>query len=199
MRLRQVNVYSVPLGLLITLPRQASQHEEWLQAIRDDCWFAEEIDEMIADGFEVDEPRLTFLDVVGRLLRGEARDDVPDFAAGYAYEAICWAIGSTLCMVENHFGHTHEAIDAFLRDAGVPLRLEDLTETGPILDLPEVDEYPFLGWWTPEQIFRAAGPLRALPLDEIEPRMAGDLRKLLAWLEEAEDQPGDCIVGFGIS
>jgi hypothetical protein len=136
--------------------------------------------------------------VVGQILRGETLPQKHGFAYGYAYEAICWVIGSTLCHVENHFDHPHEEIDEFLETSRIPLRLRDLSETGSILEIPEPGDYPFMGWWTPEQIGRAIGPLRELSLDEVDETMADDARKVLAWLEEAVERGGDCLVGFQI-
>jgi hypothetical protein len=194
----QVNVYSVPLKELLDLPGSGG-HEDLIEQILDECWFADEVNDMIEEDREdSDEEGVlsSFGEAVTRIIKGKPLTG-PAFAYGYAFEAICWGIGSTLCMVSNYFHHSHEEIDQFLQQAGVRLRLADLSFAGPLLAVPE-DGLPYMGWWSPDQISRAMDVLAVLPLDGVEPNMAADVRKIVGWLDEVFNQDGDCIVGFRI-
>ncbi len=196
----QVNVYSVPLKQLLDLPGSGG-HEELIEQILNECWFADELDRMIQDQRSAcgDEGALSsFGEAVTAIIAGKPLNRWPTFAYGYAFEAICWGLGSTLCMVCNYFHHSHGQIDQFLQQVGAPVRLDQLASSGPLLDVPSDGDLPFMGWWSPDQISRAMDVLAVLPLDGVEPHMASDVRKVVGWLDEVFNQDGDCIVGFQI-
>jgi hypothetical protein len=196
---RQINVYSVSLAELLTLPGSGG-NEELIESIRNDWHPVNEIDHMISLAMDEDGTSISFLDIVARIINGQPLTGAPDFACGYAYEAICWGIGSTLCWVENYFRSSYDDIDRFLKQAGLAIQFWDLCYAGPILHLPPFDDYPYMGWWTPNQIDRAVGQMEALSLDGVDPRLAADVSKIRdRWLAEVTERPGDCIVGFGIA
>jgi len=53
-----------------------------------------------------------------------------------------------------------EEIDQFLAEVEVPLSLTDLVFGGSPIPIPEPDDSPSIGRWSPEQIARALEPLR---------------------------------------
>lgn len=199
-----IDVYSVPLKELLALPGSGG-HQDLLESIRDECWFVEEMDEHIeehnADLDEDDENRLpfTFVDAVTQIINGEPLHPAGGHIYGSAFEAICWGMGSTLCHVENHFNSSIRELDEFLLRSGVPLRFWDLHYAGQLLPFPTPEDLPAIGWWTPNQICRAAARLNALSLDGLGAALADDVREVRNWLAEASGQEGDCIVGFQIA
>jgi hypothetical protein len=121
-------------------------------------------------------------------------------AFGYAAQRLCDAIGEPL---DNRaFMPTSldalRAFDAILAERGVALRLEDLAIGGPILGLPDPDDYPMSG---------AIGELtlaRAVLRDEDVPPAPHDAawRTVAGWLSRAqqarEDRPDGrwALIGF---
>ncbi|MFO0925830.1 MAG: hypothetical protein U0736_02190 [Gemmataceae bacterium] len=198
-----IDVYSVPLKELLELPGSGG-HQDLLETIRNECWFVEELDDHIeehnADLDEDDEARLpfTFVEAVAQIISGAPLHPAGGSIYGAAFEALCWGIGTTLCYVENHFNNSIAELDAFLLRGGVPLRFWDLHYAGPLLPIPEPVDLPAMGWWSPDQIARAASRLQAIALDTESSGLVNDVRELQNWLAEASGQGGDCIVGFQI-
>ena len=157
----QIDVYSVPLLDLLALSGSGG-HEDLLDIIRDECSFVDEIDDMIDEYHAMNtgspEEHVSFLEAVRQILEGKPLTANPPFIYANAYEAICFALGDTLCNVMNYFQHTPDELDQFFSQSGIPLRFKDLRYAGPLLEIPHPGDYPFMGWWTPDQICRAITP-----------------------------------------
>ncbi|HEY7153971.1 MAG TPA: hypothetical protein VH575_08410 [Gemmataceae bacterium] len=197
----QIDVYSVRLLDLLELPG-SGRHEDLLDIIREECSFVDEIDGMIDEYHAMNtgpaEEHVSFLEAVRQIHDGKPLTAKPAFIYANAYEAICFGLGDTLCNVMNYFQHPLDDLDQFLSQSSIPLRFKDLRYAGPLLDIPNPGDYPFMGWWTSDQICRAITPLRQLSLDGVDPALAADVAKIRDWLENAIDHDGDCIIGFEI-
>jgi hypothetical protein len=192
-----LTVYSVPYSALVATP--GSKDKRLLELIRADCWFVQDIDEMIAqqnqDCAEEERIHLTFIDAVEQFLSGQPMEGAPGFVYGYALEAVCWALGSQLDTSPVP-AIRHQALDAFLQERGLPLSIGELTAAGPPVAIPEPSGFPSIGFWKPEVVMDAWVALEDVDLDQVPASFRRQLDTISRWLDEAAEHEDDCLVGF---
>jgi hypothetical protein len=195
-----LTVYAVPMPKLLAV--SGSRDVELIEQAQACSFVADQIDEMIArhneDSDEEGQITISFADAAAQLVNGEVPPDAPHFAGfvyGYAFEWICAALGQ--CLDNDHVPGLHfEKVDEFLEKGRVGLRLLDLTCAGTPLDFPEPDDWPSIGWWSPEQIAKAVRPLAELPLDGAKVSIARCVEQIRAWVAEALEIEDAGLIGF---
>ena len=186
-----INVYAVPLerlrqvigsrnqGLIDAI---AESHEDFLSSIDD-------ID---------DEAETTCADALTDLINGETSDDTPGYLYGYALEAICSHLGEELPNISaiSRASDWIEEVDRILERKGIPVRLNRLVYAGSPVPIPEPDDYPFIGQWTPAEIAAATTAFQTADLTDVDRGTADTLQQVRRWLAAAAKTPDTSIVGF---
>jgi hypothetical protein len=193
-----LTVYAVPTARLLAAP--GSRARAILARIRRGYRLAGEVDRMIEEsnalaeeGGDEDRIEITFLEAVRRVIHGKPLVGADDsFVYGFAYDAICWALGRELPSAFPPFDP--EDLDGALARQGVPLRVSELCFAGPAFPLPEPGEFPSIGRWSGEQLAAARAPVLRVPLAELDSTVAMCLRQIQEWYQLLED--GDCVVGI---
>jgi hypothetical protein len=190
-----LTVYSVPYQALLAIP--GSRDKQVLDQIQVECPFTKSIDELIdCRNEDTESPiRIRYLDAVRQILDGRPLEGAPGFVYGYALEGICWSLGSTLsndAVPGLHF----DELDTFLTESAVPLTILQLTCGGSPFPIPEPDDFPGIGFWTPELIKVGAGALKQLNRKEVPDYILECIETIDSWLAEAFEHEGDCLVGF---
>lgn len=140
-----------------------------------------------------------------QIVAGEEYDDRFGYLYFYAYEAICLLVGtdvgpewSQISRSTEYFKH----IDATLEQLGFKLKIRDLYLRGPLFALPEPEMFPYLGWWTAEEIAEALGVFRSLdragpkgPLSTLDRSMAEAVSDIRTWIESASEESGNWLIG----
>jgi hypothetical protein len=158
----------------------------------------EDDDEDEDDGMEA---RPTCREALSRFVDGDDLGDVPGcygYVYGYVFEGICDHVGESLEEFWSIAGVDvwMEKIDQFLKEANVPLRLLELVYSGCPIPIPDPEERPGIGHWSAEQVARALGPLRGLPIDDPKNDIERDILQIRRWVEFAWTRPGHAIIGF---
>jgi hypothetical protein len=188
-------VYSVPHKALLAV--RGSKDKALLDRIWTDCPHTGPVDELI-DGRNArreEQIEVKFRDAVRQLLYGGPLEGAPGFVYCYALEGICWALGRWLDNDEVP-GFHFEELDDFLTEQGVPLTIQQLAFGGPPIPLPEPDDFPGIGCWTPELIQAGAVALKQLNRDGVPDYLLASIETIDSWLAHAIDQAGNCLVGF---
>ena len=186
-----INVYAVPLerlsrvigsrdqGLIDAI---AESHEDFLSSIDD-------ID---------DEAETTCADAVADLINGETSDDAPGYLYGYALEAICSHVGEELPNISaiSRASDWIEEVDRILERKRIPARLSGLVYGGSPVPIPEPDDYPFIGQWTPAEILAAATAFQTADLTDLDHATADTLQQVRRWAVAAAKKPDTSILGF---
>jgi hypothetical protein len=193
-----IEVYSLALLDLLALPG-SGEREDLIEFIRNECWLSDVVDPLIDEeyfGADDSEREVASLaDAVAQIIDGKELLG-PAFVYGYAYEAMCWALGDTILSPSDEpLNLPIQSLDGSLRYWGFPLRLHDLCYAGCPLALPEPEDYPFMGWWSPEQIALGMGAVDLLRFEGEEEEVA-DVLRIRDWLAGASALVGHCLVGF---
>jgi hypothetical protein len=186
-----INVYAVPLERLTQVV--GSRDQGLIDAIvegRED--FLSSIDDID------DEAEMTCADAVAELINGEASEDAPGYLYGYALEAICSHVGDELPNICPIVGAADwiEEVDRILERKRIPVRLSALVYGGSPIPIPEPDDCPFIGQWTPAEIAAAATAFQAADPADVDQATADALQQARRWVEVAAKKPGTSIVGF---
>src|SRR5947209_7238600 len=198
-----LTVYVVPLDQLARVPGSGDRDLADTMGIESPAWFAR-IDELAdpdPDPDEDDQTVPTCLEALRRIVEGVARGSVPGhhgYVYGYAIEALCGHLGEELENVASISGSSDwvDEIDRFLGEVEVPLSLTDLVFGGSPVPIPEPDDCPAIGWWSPEQIARAVGPLRNVYVGDPNDDPGWTVLQIRRWVEQAAGRPGHALVGF---
>jgi hypothetical protein len=168
-----------------------------------------EIDEVFGEAMSVDdrlgEDDLLISEALNEIIDGKISRSDLGHVYGYAFKYLCEAVGKPLQnrnFVPCKFAWL-EIIDDLLH---LPVSVRALTNGKPPISLPPIDEFPFIGYWSADQIAEAAPVLHALDLakppsslrkamDEA-PQVADAIREINGWLQEAILEPDCIIVGF---
>ncbi len=148
-----------------------------------------------------DDPIPTCREALTRFVNGDDLGKVPrshGYVYGYALEGLCSYLGEALEPISSisRSGAWIETIDRFLVELEVPLSLTDLVFGGSPIPIPEPNDCPAIGRWSPEQVARALRPLRGVLVEEPEDDPGSTLLLVRGWVEAAAGQPGSGLVGF---
>jgi hypothetical protein len=199
-----LTVYAVPLDELARVP--GSRDRALIDAVVAESEYSfSQVDEM-AERFDEEEDgeenRVPTCRVaLTRLVEGEDLGDVPGhhgYVYGYVLEGVCSHLGEEMENVSAISGSSRwmDGIDRLLAEVEVPLSLVDLVYGGSPIRIPEPDDYPAIGRWSPEQVERALGPLRGVYAEPSKGDEWDTVLQIRRWVEFAAARPGHGIVGF---
>lgn len=200
--------YSVPLERLRRIPGSRDrQLVDQIVAVSDEA--ISRTDEAMNEAFD-DEVIPRFMScghAIRQIVDGEPLDEELGVIYAHAYELICEAL-ATDCRGQwgpiSSSTAYFECLDRALEHVDVPLRCSDLMCTRSIISMPRPDDFPSLGWWSPETIAASYRPLQKLrsPLRRLmrmgrrlDVELAEALPDIEAWIGDAYHHPGYCIVG----
>jgi hypothetical protein len=186
-------VYTVPTAKLVALP--GSRDAELIARIGREYPLIDQVEDMIDESNDLagdDEIEIGFMDAVERIVNGEPLIGADDsFVYGFAYDAICRALGRPLtCAVLFDI----PTADAVLAEMAIPLRWSDLCDAGPLIPLPEPGELPSLGRWTAKQWAMAKAPVHQAKWDETDRTAGAFVRTLRDWYRVVSD--GEAVIGI---
>jgi hypothetical protein len=145
------------------------------------------------ENYDID---ISHADALRELFTGQFTEGVTNSRYGWAFEALCAALGDRLdnrefvpCKLA-----WYEKLDALLAANGVPLRFLDLIYRPPI-PLPEADDWPCVGHWGRDDL-KALDALAEFVPGVSDPEMQRALASALDWLRAAAARPHTVIVGF---
>jgi hypothetical protein len=198
-----VNIYSVPVAQLRALP--GSKDKRLLDLLRENP----ETFELPLDDFEdedEEEKPPSGPEAVGQILRGEPMDENFGFVYGYAYEALCGVIGVAVEPTWTgiaRFCDWFQQIDQTLGLLGVPVKIMDLCYRGCLIDIPRPDDFPGMGWWTAEELAKAAEVFQNLDVQKLDTKtqrkvqpMLPVLEQIRQWIDTGAGRRGDWLIGI---
>jgi hypothetical protein len=198
-----VYVYSVPVDKLRSIP--GSRDTQLLAAVQENTGFFEIVDEIAENRDEDEEPPPKCAEVVQQIINGEPYNRNFGYVYGYAYEALCMAIGTETKQSWTSISRSYEwfpKIDKALASLGTSLKINDLLCRGSLLEIPQPDDFPSLGWWTAAEIARAARVFKELDLKQLDAGvakaisgLADEIEDVRSWINEAADRPGNWLIG----
>jgi hypothetical protein len=143
------------------------------------------------------ESPLSCTQAVEQIINGDPVNEDWGFVYGYAYEAICKTIGSNLdpWPMSTKGSELFGQLDQALTSMSVALRFADLTGRGCLITIPKPVGFPFLGWWTAEEVAQAAPLLRKWARRKSDSELTRLLKDVRTWLEEALENEDDWVVG----
>jgi hypothetical protein len=186
-----INVYAVSVERLKGVI--GSRDEGLIEAIVEGQeGFLESIDDID------DEAETTCAEAVAELINGEVSEDAPGYLYGYALEAICSHLGEELPNVCPISGASDwiEEVDEVLERKGIPVRLNRLVYADSPVEIPEPDDYPFIGEWTAAEVAGAVAAFQTADLTDVDEEMAETIEQMRGWVEVAAKEPGASVVGF---
>jgi hypothetical protein len=154
--------------------------------------FLESIDALDEEG------QMSCAHALAEVVNGEISGEMPGYLYGYAVKALCAHVGKELPGISPIARGSEwiEEIDGLLTSRQIPLQLSTLVYGGSPLEIPQRDDYPFIGSWAAEEIPAALEAFRALDTAALDPEMAETLVQMRTWLEAAAATPGTSLVGF---
>jgi hypothetical protein len=171
------------------------------QALADDL---EQVDDMLADDDEEGEEPLTTADVLRHLVMGEPyrESDGTGFAYGYCFEALCKHFGERLG--DNYWSGMRsawfDAVQEALKQAGVnekQFSICRLVGRGAPVKLPEIDDFPGIGYLTRAEVVGAREALAAADLTKVENGEAAEaIEQVRAWLDECARSGRDLVCTY---
>jgi hypothetical protein len=198
-----VYVYSVPADRLRATP--GSKDKALLDAVGSLEGFFKTIDE-IAESLDEDEekpPKCS--ETYRQIVNGEPFANGYGYVYGYAYEALCVALGAEMERPWTQIARSRDwfrEINAALAAVRIQLRITDLLYRGPLIDIPEPDDLPALGWWNADEVKAAAIVFGALDLNrldaenrEVVQRVADAIEDIRSWIMTASERRGEWLVG----
>jgi hypothetical protein len=199
-----VYVYAVPVDRLHAIP--GSRDKRLLAAMQQSTGFFEMVDRIAADHEEEEEGQPpACAEAVRQIINGEPCDTSFGYVYGYAYEALCMAIGAETKQSWTSIVRSYDwfpRIDRALAALGIPLKVNDLLCRGALIEIPAPDDFPSLGWWTNAEIATAAGVLQKLDLKQLDAatrKSIGDVadavEDIRSWVNVAANRPGNWLIG----
>jgi hypothetical protein len=154
----------------------------------------EQIDGMLADRFDDDEDGdlgepLTTADLLRQMILSEPYRDGIGFAYGYCFEALCEYFGERLN--NGHWSAMRaewfESVQVALGQAGLNKKqfsVDTLAFRGPPVALPEIDDFPNIGYLTRAEIASARPVLATADLSKVKVRGAVEaIEQIRKWLD----------------
>jgi hypothetical protein len=199
-----VYVYAVPVDRLRAVP--GSRDKRLLDAARKSTGFFEMVDKMAEDHEDEEEgspPACAA--AVEQIVNGNPCDARFGYVYGYAYEALCMALGAETERSWTSIARSYDwfpRIDKALAALGVTLKVSDLLFRGALIDIPQPDDYPNLGWWTDAEIAGTAKVLQGLDLERLDAAtrkavggVADAIEDIRSWIDVATSRPGNWLIG----
>jgi len=106
-------------------------------------------------------------------------DDTPGYKFGYALEILCRALGEWLpnSAFSGMGSEYFDAIDAALKKAKSNRRMSSFVFRGSPVPLPEIEDFPAIGWLAPEEVVAWKTELGALLGEPAAPRATTQAKK----------------------
>jgi len=192
-----LSVYAVSIDQLKRV--LGSRDSRWIKAVQENAaGLIESVDDVQTP--DEGEESHTCGEAVAHLINGETSDALPGSLYGFALEAICSEVGEfagDVCPINRVSGFV-EWLDEGLAAHGVPVRMEKLIFGTDPVPLPDRDENPLIGWWSPEECAAAAAAFRDLDLAtaEADSELRESLEQVREWVQQAAATPGVSIIGF---
>jgi hypothetical protein len=197
-----VNVYSVPVDQLRALP--GSKDKRLLDLLRENP----ETFELLQHDFddEEEEKPPSGAEAVRQILQGEPLDENFGFVYGYAYESLCGVVGVGVEPTWTgiaRFYKWFEEIDQALALLGVPVKIVDLCYRGCLITIPDPDDFPGMGWWTADELAKAAEVFRSLDVQKLDAKTRRKVQPMLPvieqirqWIDFGAGRRGDWLIGI---
>jgi hypothetical protein len=194
-----VYVYAVPVNRLRSAPGSKDKALATFPKLKG---FFETIDE-IAENYEGEEQKPpTCAKAFSQIVNGEPVNDSFRYVYGYAYEGLCMALGAETERSWTQIARSHnwfKEIDSTLALLRIRLKVTDLIQRGPLIDIPRPEDFPSLGWWTAEEVAEAAGAFRVVDLNKLPEKtaktVADAIDDIRSWIAVAAERPGDWLIG----
>jgi hypothetical protein len=169
----------------------------------------DQVDGMLEDYAEDNEDEdgnppepLTTADVLRHLVMGEPYREEFGFAYGYCFEAICLHFGEFLnnsqwsAMRSEWF----ETVGKELKKAGVDEKafsMNKLFFRGPPVKLPEIDDFPAVGYLTKSEVAKARAALAKADLSKVKNKEAVEsIEQIRSWLDECAKSDRDLVCTY---
>jgi hypothetical protein len=163
-----------------------------------------QFDEMAADcaGDEEGGGALTMRRALAQMVMGEEYDEGPGFMYGYALEFLCRHFGETLPNGEwsamPSGTRWAEAVDRELGNAGVPESVfrvgTHLLNRGAPIAIPEIDDFPGIGYLTRGEVKAAQAALRVAKLSSImDKEVLASIKEVQRWLQTCAESGRDLV------
>jgi hypothetical protein len=182
-----LTVYAIPFERLQRVP--GSRDRGLVEAVSAESrGFLAQID-ALGDG---DEERPRCRDALAQIVEGAALSPHLGYLYGYALEALCAYLGRELPNVSGISGASAwvEKADELLRGRGAPVGLTDLVYGVCPVEIPEPDDYPYIGAWPPHVIPAALGAVRCVDPQGLGYELRETVARVRAWLEAAGSGEG---------
>jgi hypothetical protein len=183
-----------------------SKDQNLLAAVSEYTGFFRMIDELAERRDDDEEKPPRCAEAVRQIINGERYDSRFGYVYGYAYEALCQAIGTETKQSWTGIARSSAwfpEIAKGLERLHIPLKIPDLLNRGPLIELPEPDDFPGLGWWTADEVARAASVFNGLDMQRLDPTTAQEIRPVAdaiedirSWIMVAAERLGDWLVGI---
>lgn len=147
-------------------------------------------------------PSTSTREVMRHLIMGEEYDRSVGFKYGYALEMLCRRFGKLLPNEHwnslRHGSMWFREIDAALQSLGIPESkfrvVRHLAERGSPIPIPEIDDFPAIGYLKLDEIREARKALGGVQLDAIEDEFLREsLVELRSWFQACIDSKRDLI------
>lgn len=149
------------------------------------------------------DPELPLTKALRHLIMDEDRWDYEGEKYGYALEMICSFYGELL--PNDRWSHRQlswaETVSDVLQEAGVPVKtfsiIDHLIYRGSPIQIPEIEDFPFIGYVTVNEIPKALAALSDCPCSDIEHEEAEEIRSSIEqvreWLETCQREKSDLV------
>jgi hypothetical protein len=169
----------------------------------------DQIDEMIADHVENDTDEdgnppesLTTAEVLRHLVMGEPYRDDFGFAYAYCFESLCLHYGEFLD--NRHWSAMHsewfDTVEKGLKQAGVgkeDFSLTMLFFRGPPVELPEISDFPAVGYLTKPEVAKARAVLAKADLTKVKRSdVVESIEQIRSWLDTCANSDRDLVCTY---
>ena len=144
-----------------------------------------------------DEGKESCAQAIHELVFGQELTQDTSYSYGYAYGAICQGIGKWVGQIASLVGASDyfDRVDQILSALEVPVSFSNLAFRGGLIEFPEPEDCPFLGYWSEQEISASLPAIQAADLDEVDEDVEETIRDAQDWMAATLRQPGRCIVG----
>lgn len=159
----------------------------------------EQIDELLEDVLDEDDDPAAAADTLRHLVFGEPLRDDLGFAYGYALGMLCGHFGRTLPNDEWSAmrGDWFETVQKVVAKAGVPKKAFEVSRLafrGSPVPLPEIDDFPFIGYLTRGEITAARKALGEADFKAAKnPEAVAAITQIQSWLDACAAKKRDLV------
>jgi hypothetical protein len=138
------------------------------------------------------EPPPSSREAVRRIVYGEELDPGLGTLYAYAFETICWHLGSSF--QPGFLRAPVMELDKLLKRRKCPVEVSDLAYRGSPIRIPSEDVA--VGYWGPQEVGDAGPFFEGLKLPRAEGLIQELITEINVWLREASEYTGGGLVGF---